>query len=101
MFRRLNFCGPASMKRSYITGYRRKDLKRLKLRRAFGSGSRYVDSLGFLAALTFKIVGSKNADLSARAIALYDRCIVPPSRVFDSLLVGFFGKNVHVVASKN
>jgi hypothetical protein len=62
---------------------------------------RYVDSLGFLAALTFKIVGSKKADLGARGIALYDGYIVPPSRVFDSLLVGSFGKNVHVVASKN
>ena len=61
--------------------YRRKDLERLT--RSAGLSvqkSRYVDSLGFLAALSFKIVSSKKADL---------------------LFGGFFGKNVYVVASKD
>jgi SAM-dependent methyltransferase len=62
--------------------------------------SRYVDSLGFLAALSFRIFGDKKADLRARVISLYDRYVVPPSRALDSLLGGFFGKNVYVVASK-
>jgi hypothetical protein len=82
--------------------YRRKDLELLT--RSAGLSvlkSGYVDSLGFLAALTFKIVGTKKADLSARAIRLYDRYIVPPSRALDRLLGGLFGKNVYVVASKS
>lgn len=82
--------------------YRRKDLERLT--RSAGLSvqkSRYVDSLGFPATLTFKIVGSKKADLSARAISLYDRYIVPPSRALDLLFGRLFGKNVYVVASKS
>jgi len=43
----------------------------------------------------------KKADLSACAIALYDRYIVPPTKALDLLFGGFFGKNVHVVASKD
>jgi hypothetical protein len=81
--------------------YRRNDLERLT--RSAGllvQKSGYVDSLGFLATLIFKIVGSKKADLSARAISLYDRYIVPLSRGSDRLLGGLVGKNVYVVASK-
>jgi SAM-dependent methyltransferase len=82
--------------------YRREDLERLT--RSTGLSvqkSRYVDSLGFLAALSFKIVSRKKADLSARAIALYDRYVVPPTKALDLLFGGFFGKNVYVVASKD
>jgi len=81
--------------------YRRKDLERLT--RSAGLSvqeSRYVDSVGFLAALTFKIVGGRKAHPSARAIRLYDRYIVPPSRALDLLFGGLFGKNVYVVASR-
>jgi len=62
--------------------------------------SSYVDSLGFFAALGFKIFGSKNAGLSRRAIRLYDRYIIPPSRALDGLFGKLFGKNVYVVAGK-
>jgi hypothetical protein len=82
--------------------YRRGDLERLA--RSAGLSvqeNRYADSLGFFATLSFKVFGHKKADLSARAIALYDRYLVPPSRALDSLLGGFFGKNVYIVASKN
>jgi SAM-dependent methyltransferase len=82
--------------------YRRAGLERLA--RSAGLSvreSRYVDSLGFFATLGFKVFGRKKADLSAHAIALYDRYIVPPSRALDCLLGGFFGKNVYIVASKN
>jgi SAM-dependent methyltransferase len=82
--------------------YRRKDLERLT--RSVGLSvqkSGYVDSLGLLAALCFKIVGGKKAHPSARAISTYDRYIVPPSRALDRLLGGLFGKNVYVVASKS
>jgi hypothetical protein len=91
------------MKRSNITGaIAERILERLT--RSVGLSvqkSRYVDSRGFLAALSFKIVSSKKADLSARAIALYDRYIVPATKALDLLFGGFFGKNVYVVASKD
>jgi hypothetical protein len=67
--------------------YRRKDLERLT--RSAGLSvqkSRYVDSLGFLVALSSKIISRKKADLSARAIALYDRYIVPPNQGLRSLV---------------
>jgi len=82
--------------------YRRMALERL-IRSAGLSlrKSRYVDSLGFFAALGFKILGNKRGDLSPRAISFYDRYIVPPSKALDPLLGRLFGKNVYVVTSKN
>jgi hypothetical protein len=62
--------------------------------------SGYVDSLGFFAALGFKILG-RSADLSPQAVACYDRYIVPPSRALAPLFGRSFGKNVYVVASKD
>jgi SAM-dependent methyltransferase len=82
--------------------YRRPHLERLA--RSTGLSileSRYVDSLGFFAALSFKIFGNKGGDLSTRAITLYDSCVVPPSRALDPLLGRLFGKNVYVVAMKD
>jgi SAM-dependent methyltransferase len=81
--------------------YRRADLKRLA--RSTGLSvwkSRYADSLGFFAALGFKILGNKSGDLDAQALRLYDRYVVPLSRRSDSVLGHWFGKNVYVVASK-
>ncbi len=63
--------------------------------------SAYVDSVGFFAAFAFKLLGNRRGHLSARAIRLYDRCVVPSSKVLDPLLGGLFGKNVYVVASKD
>jgi hypothetical protein len=63
--------------------------------------SGYVDSLGFFATLIFKIFGNRRGDLNARALAFYDRYVVPPSKALDLLLSDLFGKNVYVVASKD
>lgn len=82
--------------------YRRKDLERLTRSAGFSvQKSCYVDSLGFFAALAFKLIRSKKGDPSARSIRLYDRYIVPPSKALDRLFGGLFGKNVYVVASKS
>ena len=82
--------------------YRRPELERLARAAGFSvQESRYVDSLGFFAALGFKIFGDKKGDLNPRAIAFYDRYVVPLSRTLDSLLGGLFGKNVYIVATKN
>ena len=58
--------------------YRRAGLERLAQWAGLGvCKTRYADSLGFFAALGFKIFGSKSGQLSARAVSLYDRCVVP------------------------
>lgn len=82
--------------------YRRASLERLA--RSAGLGvckTRYVDSLGFFAALGFKVLGNKNGHLSARAVILYDRCVVPLSRLLDFLFGRLLGKNIYLIASKN
>ena len=63
--------------------------------------TRYADSLGFFAALGFKLFGNRNGHLSAQAVSLYDRCVVPLSRLLDVVLGRLFGKNVYLIASKN
>ena len=82
--------------------YRRTDLE--KLAQSAGLSvreSRYVDSLGFFAALGFKLLGNKVGHVSKRGVRLYDRFLVPLSRTLDSFLGRLFGKNVYVVATKD
>ena len=82
--------------------YRRASLERLaRSARLCVCKTRYVDSLGFFAALGFKIFGSKSGHLSARAVTLYDRCVVPPSRLLDLLVGRLFGKNVYLIATND
>lgn len=81
--------------------YRQAGLKRLA--RSTGLSvwkSRYADSVGFFAAWVFKILGNKSGNLSARAVSLYDRYVVPLSKRSDPVLGRWIGKNVYVVASK-
>jgi SAM-dependent methyltransferase len=80
--------------------YRRAGLERLA--RSAGltvRKTRYVDSLGFFAALGFKVFGNKNGHLSVPAVSLYDRCVVPLSRLLDLLVSRLFGKNVYLIAN--
>jgi hypothetical protein len=60
-----------------------------------------VDSLGFFAALGFKIFGNKNGHLSARAVSLYDQRVVPLSRLLDLVMGRLFGKNVYLIATND
>jgi SAM-dependent methyltransferase len=59
---------------------------------------RYADSLGFLAALAFKLVAKGTGDLDRRAVRLYDRLIFPMSRALDVLTHRWFGKNLVLLA---
>jgi SAM-dependent methyltransferase len=82
--------------------YRRRGLERLA--RSAGLTvwkTQYVDSLGFFAALGFKVFGNKNGHLSARAVSLYDRYVVPVSRSLDFLFGRLLGKNIYLIAGKN
>jgi SAM-dependent methyltransferase len=58
----------------------------------------YVDSLGFFAALLFKIIDSGAGDINRRALRLYDRAIFPLSRIVDSVTGRWFGKNLLLIA---
>lgn len=60
----------------------------------------YADSLGFFAALVFRILRKSPEALTAEAIGFYDRWVFPASRALDILLHRFFGKNVFVVCRK-
>lgn len=58
----------------------------------------YVDSLGFLATLLFKLVGDSSGDINRTALRLYDRVIFPLSRVVDRVTRRWFGKNLLLIA---
>jgi hypothetical protein len=60
----------------------------------------YVDSLGFIAALTFRLLRRDSTSLTAESIAWYDKWVFPFSRVLDILFHRFLGKNVFVVCKK-
>ena len=58
---------------------------------------RYADSLGFLAALAYRVARG-DGTLSPASVAAYDRFVFPVSRVLDTVLHPFFGKNLWLVA---
>jgi SAM-dependent methyltransferase len=60
----------------------------------------YADSLGFIAALIFRLLRKDSTSLTAKSIAWYDKRIFPLSRVLDNLFHPFFGKNVFVICKK-
>ncbi len=81
--------------------YRRRELARKLEAAGFRiDTARYVDSLGFFSALAYRLLGSKSGVISPRAVSLYDRFVFPVSRVLDRLLLGSFGKNLLVVATR-
>ncbi|MGI8890857.1 MAG: class I SAM-dependent methyltransferase [Chthoniobacterales bacterium] len=82
--------------------YRRRELE--KLVRSPGlkvCQSRYVDTLGFAAALLFKLGGNGEGELKPSLIKLYDRYVIPISKVLDHIFGRLFGKNVYVICEKD
>ena len=61
---------------------------------------KYVDSLGFLAALVYRVLG-RDGNLSERSISLYDRFVFPASRIFDRAVSKWWGKNLLLVATRD
>ena len=59
----------------------------------------YVDSLGFLASLAYKLIGNESGDINLRALIAYDRLVFPVSRFADPLLGRLIGKNVVLTAT--
>lgn len=60
----------------------------------------YVDSIGFLAALLFKLVNSGSGTVSRFALKAYDRCVFLFSLLLDVLVRRWFGKNLLLIARK-
>lgn len=64
------------------------------------SRSRYCDSVGFGLALLFRFVGGSSGEPSSASLRLFDRLLLPVSKLLDPLLGNLFGKNVFAVARK-
>ena len=62
--------------------------------------ARYVDSLGFLATLVFKLIDKGSGEINVGMLKLYDRAVFPLSRLLDLLLGRVGGKNLFVVATR-
>jgi SAM-dependent methyltransferase len=58
----------------------------------------YRDSMGFLLALGFKVIGSASGEPSERSLRLFDRYLLPVSRLVDIATHPLLGKNVFAVA---
>jgi SAM-dependent methyltransferase len=81
--------------------YRRTPLVRLVERAGLVvDDARYVDALGFAAALVYRAFDRSDGRLDPRSIAAYDRLVFPLSRRVDRVAQRFVGKNVLVVAHR-
>jgi len=60
----------------------------------------YVDSIGFVVTILFRIFGNKSGGINTTAIKIFDRILFPLSRLTDIVTSGIFGKNAAVVASR-
>jgi hypothetical protein len=63
--------------------------------------SRYTDTLGFLASLIFKYLGSDDGSISARQVRFFDKYLMPINRLFDPVFGSFLGKNLYAVCKKS
>lgn len=62
--------------------------------------ARYCDSLGFAAALAFKMISDDSGSVSGTSVRIYDSLIFPISRMLDTVAGPFVGKNVALLARK-
>jgi SAM-dependent methyltransferase len=60
----------------------------------------YVDCLGVLAGLAYKLLDNGKGELSLKSVAFYDRALFPLSQVFDLVLNPMMGKNVLAIGLK-
>jgi SAM-dependent methyltransferase len=85
----------------HVRRYRKLELRDRVARAGFHLDvCEHADSLGFLASLAFKAVGSADGSLTERPVALYDRWAFPVSRRLDRLTRPAFGKNIVVMATR-
>lgn len=85
----------------HVRRYRQRDLRT----KVAASGltviaAEYVDSLGFLATLAYRVAGSESGDIDRKALRAYDRFVFPVSQVLDRGLKGVLGKNLLLIAER-
>ncbi len=81
--------------------YRRRGLTEIVGQAGFEVlSARYVDSLGFFAALLYRLLDRGAGDINRRALVIYDRYVFPLSRALDRLTGRLFGKNLLLIARK-
>lgn len=61
---------------------------------------RYADSLGVAATLAYNLLGDRDGGINPASLRLYDRWVFPLSRLADTLLHPFLGKNLYAYARK-
>lgn len=83
----------------HVRRYRRQELE-AKLREAGFEVQRiaHADSLGFFAALAFRMLAGADGMPGRNAVVLFDRWVFPLSRLLDRASAGLFGKNLHALA---
>ena len=62
--------------------------------------SQYVDSLGVLATLLYKLMDQGSGQVNVRMLKIYDQWVFPISRLLDKVTGPLIGKNVLVRAVK-
>lgn len=60
----------------------------------------YIDCIGFIFSLAYRLFGNKRGDLNMKIIRFFDTILFPMSRFFDIFFRYFTGKNLMVVARK-
>lgn len=87
-------------------GHQRRYTKRMLRKHLEMSGyeierMRYCDSVGFMLAILFKMIGNKEGEPSAQSLLIFDRLLWPISRCIDILTHPLFGKNIFAIAKKD
>ena len=59
----------------------------------------YFDSVGFLAAYTYKILRFTPENVTKDKIIFFDRVAFPFNKLTDPLFSGFVGKNLYAICS--
>jgi SAM-dependent methyltransferase len=81
--------------------YRRRDLRSVAERAGFVVDSaRYVDCVGFVAALAYKVAGNRDGDIHEGSVAAFDRYAFPMSVQIDKVTQRMFGKNLFLLAHR-
>jgi SAM-dependent methyltransferase len=94
-------CSSMDKKVGHYRRYRKKTLSAMLTRAGFEvSKAYYVDSIGFIVTILFRIFGNKKGDINTTVIKFFDRFLFPLSRLTDIVTSGMFGKNAAVVAGK-
>lgn len=79
----------------HVRRYRRGPLVALAREVGFADiDARYVDSLGFAAALLYRVIGDRDGGLDVRAVKAYDSVVFPVSRAIDAVMHPVAGKNL-------